>query len=67
MTDFDRSAFARAAAISVNFALDTIEADIRRELDSGDVVTSETLKRLLASVKRRRLPDEAASQCNSTH
>ena len=59
MSISDHTDYTRAAAICVNFALDSVEADILREIDSGSDAPSETLLRLLARLRKRRIDVDA--------
>lgn len=49
--------FEQAAAMSLNYALDSVEAEIHKELRSGAEITPGTLHRLLAVIKKQRVCD----------
>jgi hypothetical protein len=49
------SEHARVTAICVNLALDTVEADIRRELDQAGDDAAKVLRRILAQLRAHRV------------
>ncbi len=67
MSTPDHSEYARAAAISVNYALDSVEADIRRELEAGTGEASEVLGRLLAKLRKRRVDTNSLASHEQLH
>ena len=60
MARSDYAGFEKAAAISLNYALDSVETEIEKELASGADVTPDTLHRLLAVIKRQRMTERHA-------
>lgn len=57
MRKSDHIGFERAAAISLNYALDSVESEIQRVLSSGAEITTETLFDLLAVIKQQRITE----------
>ena len=55
MQKINHLGFQQAAAISLNYALDSIETVILKELRSGTQVSDETLHRILLVVKKQRI------------
>lgn len=55
MSDSIHEAYERAAAICVNLALDGVEGDIRKELLHAEDQSAEMLKRVLQSIRKRRI------------
>ena len=55
MTDLPHAEYTKAAAICVNLAVDLIEGEICRELVNAVGEAAETLRRLIARVKLRRI------------
>ena len=55
MSRFDQIGFEQAAAISLNYALDSVETEIQKELKSGSEITTETLHRLLSVIRKQRV------------
>jgi hypothetical protein len=58
MAELAQSEFARAAAICVNFAVDGIEDDIRKELAQAKDDSAEILRRLIGTLDKRRIGPE---------
>lgn len=59
--------YARAAALSVNLAVDSVEVDIRKELEIASGETAEALSRLLAQLDKKRIDAEKFNLVGSTH
>lgn len=55
MSDTPLEEYERAAAICVNLALDGVEGDIRKELLAAGEGSAEILKRVLLSIRKRRI------------
>lgn len=51
----NHSEHARVTAICVNFALDSVEEEIRQEIATATASTAEVLERVLAKVRQRRI------------
>lgn len=51
----DYVGYEQAAAISLNYALDNVEAEILGVLKAGAPITRETLRKLLSVIKRQRV------------
>jgi hypothetical protein len=55
MTDLPHAEYTKAAAVCVNLAVDSIEGEIRKELNKAAGEAAEVLRRLLHKVKLRRI------------
>jgi hypothetical protein len=55
MVDQPHSEYTKAAAICVNLAVDSIEGEIRKELNTAAGESAEMLRRLLERVRLRRI------------
>ena len=55
MAKSDYVGYEQAAAISLNYALDNVEAEILGQLEAGAPITRDTLRVLLSVIKRQRV------------
>lgn len=55
MAKLDVVGYEQAASISLNYALDSVEAEILDLLKSDVPVTHDTLRRVLSAIKRQRI------------
>jgi hypothetical protein len=55
MAKSDYIGYEQAAAISLNYALDNVEAEILGLLNVGAPITQESLRKILSVVKRQRV------------
>lgn len=55
MAKSDYVGYEQAAAISLNYALDTVEAEILSQLEGGTPITQDTLRKVLSVIKRQRV------------
>ena len=55
MPKTDYVGFEQATAISVNYALDSVEGEILKELGSGADISRDTLHRLLNVIRTQRI------------
>jgi hypothetical protein len=59
MRDKPSSEYAKATATCVNMAVDSIEAELERELEMASQETARVLRRLLCRVRQQRVETES--------